>query len=749
MTKIRVGQRAGWLLFALVVLGAVVLAGDWTGLGSPHALAASGCSVDSLNPHNPPVDADTGFDFQISDADSDIQWIGVTSPSANVSVYDASASDFSAQLTANGATFSQGDVPAGNPTFLHLVATVGDYFPPANWTVQASTSPNGANPITCGGDTSLAVSDTNAPTISSISATVTSTSAIITWQTNKLANSEVLYGTDTNYGQQQSDSANVQTHRITLSHLQPNTAYHYQVVSVDEPGNSTSSDDNTFLTPVQLTQQNPTTTSSTTSTPPLQVVVTNPADKTPPAIAFANPPTSKIFKSAPTFTGTASDDVSVQRVEYSTDGGKDWLPVDSAPGLNTKQTTFSFTPANLDDGNYQVMARAIDAGANVTATSGIDIVIDRLPPIVGGNALSLGTELLQPDQNGNLTIPAGVNEKLTMNAVGGPTEITVTAILKGAKTAKSLRFNLTRSASNGLWQGVISFEQPGNYQLLVHALDGAGNQTSRVLNDVTVEPGGSVTDGHTHKPASASVTVYYRDPDTNNWVEWDGGAYGQANPMPLTRHGSYSYFLPAGTYYLKATGRNYQAVDSKSFTLNKLTIVAPSFVLHHSHGLRLGPLYLDFNWPSLSSAATTSKQTTSNNSWKPLILEKPVPNFSLPLTNGQSLTGTQLLGKPTILTFISTWAPPAQDQLEILNQLDRTQLNVVPVSEGESAARLSVYNNIAGYNLPILADSDQQLIGSFGVTTLPTIYFIDRHGVVKRVMVGVLSKEDLLKNVQY
>jgi peroxiredoxin len=113
------------------------------------------------------------------------------------------------------------------------------------------------------------------------------------------------------------------------------------------------------------------------------------------------------------------------------------------------------------------------------------------------------------------------------------------------------------------------------------------------------------------------------------------------------------------------------------------------------------------------------------------------------------LGNVKLLGKPTVMTLLSTWAPPARDQLSILNQLDGSGLNIVPVGIGEDVTSLKVYNDTSGFNLPILADSDQQLVAPFGVSNMPTTYFVNRQGVVKKVMLGVLSKEEIINNVQY
>jgi len=91
--------------------------------------------------------------------------------------------------------------------------------------------------------------DTTPPVIKNVSASSeTETSAVIIWTTNEPSNSQVEYGKTTEYGLTVISDELTTTHSITLSGLEPNTAYYYQVKSKDEAGNEVSSTANTFVT---------------------------------------------------------------------------------------------------------------------------------------------------------------------------------------------------------------------------------------------------------------------------------------------------------------------------------------------------------------------------------------------------------------------------------------------------------------------------------------------------------------------
>lgn len=99
-------------------------------------------------------------------------------------------------------------------------------------------------------DLVLPATDTTPPVISDIAATsVTSSNAVINWSTDDLANSAVDYGATTSYGSTVSNSTWVTSHALTLAPLTPSTLYHFRVRSRNASGLSSTSPDNTFMTP--------------------------------------------------------------------------------------------------------------------------------------------------------------------------------------------------------------------------------------------------------------------------------------------------------------------------------------------------------------------------------------------------------------------------------------------------------------------------------------------------------------------
>ncbi len=90
--------------------------------------------------------------------------------------------------------------------------------------------------------------DDSPPIISNIVVVPGVDSALLTWNTNELASSQVLYGLTGSYGSSALDSNFVLNHNLPLLGLLPNTLYNFQVIATDQLGNQASSTNQTFTT---------------------------------------------------------------------------------------------------------------------------------------------------------------------------------------------------------------------------------------------------------------------------------------------------------------------------------------------------------------------------------------------------------------------------------------------------------------------------------------------------------------------
>jgi len=567
--------------------------------------------------------------------------------------------------------------------------------------------------------------------ISNITASDLSSSSItISWDTDIESTSKVIYGSDTNYGSSSDMDSTLELHHIVvLKNLQANNSYHYEVESsTPADGGDSVSGDNTFLTAVKEQSV-----STGNNQPSIGVKITNPGDKIPPTISF-NSQIPRVVKSIFDISGTASDDTAVTKVEYSLDSGRNWLPTEQTTGLGSKHVSFVIKPVNLDDGNYKLLARAIDGGGNMTATKSVSIAFDQLPPETGGLVLSIGPQVLQPDQSDDIQALAGVDERITMSAIGGPTSITLVAD-RGKKNPSS-SFSLTQSPDSGLWSGIMSFSDSGTYDVSAQAIDGAGNHTQRTIGRVTVSQPSRILDKNS-KPVSAKVTVYKFIDDTNDWQAWDGSAYGQDNPQITDKAGYFSLFLPAGKYYVKSSAKGYVSATSSIVDFDQPQPLSINMTLSKSESL--------FSRYKVQKVANQKQPALANAN---TLVGKPAPGFSLTDISGKKVNSLDLSGKPTDLIFLNSWAPAASEQLPAVQSLsDNKNLNVKIIALQENPGRLNAYDQISGYDIDWLADPLSTTSNTYGVGSLPSHYFLDRGGNIKKIVSAVLTKQQILDNL--
>lgn len=705
--------------------------------GSKAYAAGFQCQIVSVNPQTATIGTDTSFAFTVTSTTDQIAWIRVISPSGNL-VIDGASSTWLTNSTFNGsaATFTGGPINPNNPIEVDVSAQVGS-FSPTSWIVQASNDPTGTGHVNCTGSAPVSSTATQAPVITSISVTTTSSSAIINWTTDTASDSKVNYGLTSSYDSTKYNATLTTSHSIVLSNLPAATTYHYQVVSTDSNGGSVSSSDGTFTTQAAPPVNNPT-------TPTKVIVPTTSTDTTPPSVSLTSS-IPKIMTTIPKVTGTASDNIAVAKVEYSTDGGLNWLPVDAATGLGSKHVTFAFTPFNLQDGSYILVARATDNSGNSATTAGVSVVIDRLPPIVGGNIISLGPQLLAPDNQGVVTIPDGAQVTLSLSATGGPTSINVTAVA-ATKNQKTLaNFALSQSNDSGLWTGVLEFTSPGDYQLVAHAVDGAGNATARAIANVSIARPGYV-DSPNGPLSGVQVTAYYLDPDTNTWTAWDGRAYGQSNPAFTNKYGAFTLLLPAGTYYLQAITDGYPPLNTAGFTITKPTPM--STILHFKTQTFFGFIFT--YWFNFSVESIASQQTSVAVSFPADSVEGTAfPSLALNDTTGHTQSTVDWLGKPTVITVFNTWAPTAVETVSVLDSVaNNPRFNIKPIGMQEDAARLKAFSEIETTSTPILADPDGQLATLLNIGSAPVNYFVDSNGRIEKIVSGPLTSQQLLDELE-
>ncbi len=138
--------------------------------------------------------------------------------------------------------------------------------------------------------------------------------------------------------------------------------------------------------------------------------------------------------------------------------------------------------------------------------------------------------------------------------------------------------------------------------------------------------------------------------------------------------------------------------------------------------------------------------------------DRAAPDFLLPAIDGSQIRLSDLQGHPVLVNFWASWCTPcreeAPDLIKIYNDYKGQGLQVIGVDLRESDTAVQGFVDEFGVPYPIALDRNGQVASNWRIggpnQGVPTSYFIDSSGVVRKVVFGYLTKsleEDGLKAI--
>jgi hypothetical protein len=453
-------------------------------------------------------------------------------------------------------------------------------------------------------------------------------------------------------------------------------------------------------------------------------------DMRPPGVSFPAQ-LKKVYQDPPTIAGTASDPSGIDRIEYSTDG-KTYRSVDTTR-LGSTVVPFRFSPNDLDDGSYPVTIRSVDTKGNTGVVSYGTLIIDRIPPKIGGATVLVGNQVAPIDpETGFLTLPGGLSATIIVNAIGGCTLVSATLtspLSRGEPTS------LSWSYQTGVWSGRLAIPMtPGIYAIHIVAHDGGGGIDERDVGSVVVIKPGTVVDAELRPIPGARVSVY-RKIDTG-FVLWDGSTWGIENPKRVDSTGIFSFVVPPGSYSIRVSAPGYRTTETTVGSVESLRTVALPILLDRQPGITIGSVFIAFP-PYIEKTIPWSMFDHVARSSDSERIGKPIPEFRLPTALGD-VTSSIVRGGG-IVTVTGLWVPGGSEQLSAAAAVASKDIPVVALIPLASQSEIDVFAKRAGYAFSVVADPTGSLIGPLGITQLPYHMRIDRYGVVRSVRYGQLD----------
>jgi cytochrome c biogenesis protein CcmG/thiol:disulfide interchange protein DsbE len=133
------------------------------------------------------------------------------------------------------------------------------------------------------------------------------------------------------------------------------------------------------------------------------------------------------------------------------------------------------------------------------------------------------------------------------------------------------------------------------------------------------------------------------------------------------------------------------------------------------------------------------------------VVGQPAPAWTQPTTTGAKLSMDSLRGKPVYLNFFATWCPPCNEEAPDVNALQKQYasqgLQTVGIDELENQKQATAFVNKFHLVYPAVVD-DGTLQGQYSINGLPVHVFIDRSGVVRKIVRGEMSKNDIAASIR-
>jgi thiol-disulfide isomerase/thioredoxin len=129
------------------------------------------------------------------------------------------------------------------------------------------------------------------------------------------------------------------------------------------------------------------------------------------------------------------------------------------------------------------------------------------------------------------------------------------------------------------------------------------------------------------------------------------------------------------------------------------------------------------------------------------------PDFSLPAVDGSIVKMSDYSGKVILVDFWATWCPPCQEMIPVLSRLHKAYsdkgLVILGISldkDGLGVLGTFVHENMIPYKVVM---GDNRISNAFGgVSSIPTLYMVDREGRLVRKLTGFHSYGQLEEQVK-
>ena len=154
--------------------------------------------------------------------------------------------------------------------------------------------------------------------------------------------------------------------------------------------------------------------------------------------------------------------------------------------------------------------------------------------------------------------------------------------------------------------------------------------------------------------------------------------------------------------------------------------------------------------PIETAAPTEAAETTAAT--EPALTD--APDFTVYDIDGKPVKLSEFEGKPVVLNFWASWCGPCKAEMPDFdetckNLAGKVEFVMVNITDGtsETVASASGFIADAGYSFPVYYDTDLDAAGTYGISSIPTTFFINAEGKLVAYYTGAMSAATLAQGI--
>ncbi len=116
------------------------------------------------------------------------------------------------------------------------------------------------------------------------------------------------------------------------------------------------------------------------------------------------------------------------------------------------------------------------------------------------------------------------------------------------------------------------------------------------------------------------------------------------------------------------------------------------------------------------------------------------PDFTVTTYEGETIRLSELRGTVVFLNFWTSWCPPCKEEMPAIQQLHdlspETAVLAVNLTDQDNLTDVEDFLDKVQINLDIALDKDGAISKLYQIDALPTSFFIDKRGIIRKVIYG-------------